>query len=113
MTSCQHTSRSILATISVSSLVLTSLRMKLPWEDIPRDRTWLTAIREAHVIIVSQVMSAARHGYKTIHIVYDDTDVYVLLVHFYKTLNIITGLLVVPTSYKPRNVANIGKLVTQ
>ena len=29
--------------------------------------------REANVIIGNQVMSAARHGYKTIHIVCDDT----------------------------------------
>jgi hypothetical protein len=39
---------------------------------------------EADVIIVNQVMSAARQGYKTIH---NCTDVFVLLVHFYKTLN--------------------------
>ena len=30
---------------------------------------------EAHVIIVNRVMSAARHGYKTIDIVCDDTCV--------------------------------------
>ena len=68
---------------------------------------------EANVMIVNQVMSAAWQGYKTIHIVCDDTDVFVLLEHFYKTLNIITELLMVPTRSKPRNVANICKLVTQ
>ena len=60
---------------------------------------------EANVIIVNRVMSADRHGYKTNHIVCDDTDVFVLQLHFYKTLNITTELIMVPTSYKPSNVA--------
>ena len=53
---------------------------------------------EADVIVVNQVMSAASQGYKTIHIVCDNTDVFVLLVHFYKTLNITSELLMVPSS---------------
>ena len=52
---------------------------------------------EADVIVVNQVMSAASQGYKTIHIVFDNTDVFVLLIHFYKTLNITSELLMVPT----------------
>ena len=51
---------------------------------------------EANVVFVNHVMSTARHDYKTIHIVCDDTDVFVILVHFYKTLNITTELLMVP-----------------
>ena len=43
---------------------------------------------KADVIIVNEVMSAARQGYNTIHVVCDDTDVFVLLVHFCKTLYI-------------------------
>ena len=66
---------------------------------------------EADVIIVNQVMSAARQGYKSINIVCDDTDVFVLLVHFYETLNITSELLMVPTSAKTRNVSNIGVTV--
>ena len=62
---------------------------------------------ETDVIIVNQVTSAASQGYKTIHIVCDDTDVFVLLVYFYKTLNITSELLMVPTSSETRNVANI------
>ena len=52
---------------------------------------------EADVIIVNQVMSAARQGYKTIRIVCDNIDVFELLVDFYKTLNYTSELLVVPT----------------
>ena len=59
---------------------------------------------ETNVIMLNQVMLSVRHGYTTIHIVCDDT----LCVHFFKTLNITIELLMVPTSYKPRNLANIG-----
>jgi len=62
---------------------------------------------EADVIIVNQVTYAARHGYNIIHVVCDDTDVFVLLVHFYNALNIASELLIVPTSPE-RNVTNIG-----
>ena len=51
---------------------------------------------EADVIVVNQVMSAASQGYKTIHIVCDNTDCFLLLVHFYITLNITSELLMVP-----------------
>ena len=49
---------------------------------------------EADVIVINQVMSAASQGYKTIHIVCDNTDVFVLFVHLYKTLNITSELLI-------------------
>ena len=62
---------------------------------------------------VNQVMSAARHGFKTIHILCDDTDVFVQVVYFYKTLNITAEPLMMPTMYTSRNVANIGKLLAQ
>ena len=65
---------------------------------------------EADVIVVNQVMSAARQVYKTIHIVCDDTNVFVLLVHFYKTLNITSESLIVPTRSKTKIVANNGAL---
>ena len=49
---------------------------------------------EADVIIVNQVMSAARQGYEIINIVCEDTDgFFSLLVNFYKTLNITSELL--------------------
>ena len=38
--------------------------------------------------MVNQVMSAARQGRKIIQVVCDDTAVFVLLIHFYKTLQI-------------------------
>ena len=66
---------------------------------------------EADVIIINQVMFTDREGYKTIHMECDDTDVFVVLVHFYKTLNITSELLMVPTSSKTRTVANIGATV--
>ena len=52
---------------------------------------------EADVIVINQVMSAVSQGYKAIHIVCDNTDVFVLLLQFYKTLNITSELLMVPT----------------
>lgn len=67
--------------------------------------TWLTCSHdEADVIIVNQVMSAARH------IVCDNTDVFVILIHFYKTLNITIELFMIPPT---RNVANIGATLTK
>ena len=42
-------------------------------------------------------MSAASQGYKTIDIVCYNIDVFEILVHFYKTLNYTSELLVVPT----------------
>ena len=65
---------------------------------------------EADVIMVHRVMSAARQGRQTIHIVCDDTDVFVLLIHFYKTLQITNQIIMVPTSLN-RTVANIGDTV--
>ena len=65
---------------------------------------------ETDVIIVNQVMYAARQGCNIIHVVCDDTDVFVLLVHFYNALNIASELLMVPTSPE-RNVTNIGATV--
>ena len=53
---------------------------------------------ETDVIVVNQVMSATSQGYKTI-----DIGVFVLLVHFYKTLNITSELLMVPTRSTTRN----------
>lgn len=65
---------------------------------------------EADVIMVNQVISAAREGSEIIHVVCDDTDVFVLLLHFYNLLNLTIELFMVPTSSK-RNVINIGATV--
>ena len=51
---------------------------------------------------VNQVMSAASQGYQTIHTACDNTDGFVLLVHFHKTLNITGELLMVPTTSTTR-----------
>ena len=65
---------------------------------------------ETDVIVVNQVISAARQGRKTIHVVCDDTFAFVLLIHFYKTLQITNQIIMVPTSLN-RTVANIGDTV--
>ena len=66
-----------------------------------------TSHEEADVTVVNQVMFAARQGRKTIHVVCDDTDVFVFLIHFYKTLQITNQIIMVPTSLN-RTMANIG-----
>ena len=53
---------------------------------------------ETDVIVVNQVMSAPSQGYTTI-----DMGVFVLLVHFYKTLNITSEIPMVPTRSTTRN----------
>ena len=59
---------------------------------------------EADIIVGNQVTSAVSQGYKTIHIVCDNTDVcFLLLVHFYKTLNTSSELLMVPARSTTRN----------
>jgi len=67
---------------------------------------------EADVIFVNQFISATREAYNTIHIICDDTDVFVILLHFYDKLNFENELLMVPTSSK-RNVVNIGATVNK
>jgi hypothetical protein len=101
VTICQQTFKSISATINLSSLVLAPFLIKLPWNYLSSGMTWLSRGG-------NQVMSTASQGYKTIHIECDDTDVFVLLVHFYQTLNITSELFMVPRSSKTRNVADIG-----
>jgi len=66
---------------------------------------------EADVITVNQVVHAARQACNIIHVVCDDTDVFVLLVHFYNALNIASELLMVPSP--ERNVTNIGATMSK
>ena len=54
---------------------------------------------EADAIIINQVASAASQGSHDIHVVSDDTDVFILLLHYYKSLNL-TCLIMKPTSSK-------------
>lgn len=65
---------------------------------------------EANVINVNQVISAAKQGHKTIQVICDDTDVIVLLAHFYQSST--CYLYIVPTSTS-ENVINIGLTVQQ
>ena len=66
---------------------------------------------EADDIIVTQMLSSARQGYKIITLCMAIHDVFVIWVHFYKTLTITSELVMVPPSYKTWNAAIIGKTV--
>ena len=48
----------------------------------------ITSHEEADVIIIHQMVKAAASGVKIINIVCEDTDVFVLLLHFYTKLNL-------------------------
>lgn len=62
---------------------------------------------EGDVIIVNQVVRIARETQSIIHVVCDDTDVFILLVHFYASENLHSDIFMVPTR-SARSVVNIG-----
>ena len=61
---------------------------------------------EADVIIVNHVALGVEEGYKTIHVICDDTDVFVLS-HFYMAHSMTIDLFMMPTSHG-RKITNIG-----
>ena len=62
---------------------------------------------EADVIIANHVVHIARQTPSIIHVVCDDTDVFVLLVHFYSSENLSSDIFMIPTR-SARSVVNIG-----
>ena len=68
-------------------------------EGIMRDRPDLrTTHEEADVIIIQQVFHLVDVGKSNIHIIVDDTDVFILLLHYYKMKNLTCNMLMIGTS---------------
>ena len=57
-----------------------------------------TSHEEADVIIIQQVVHLAETGKKTINVIADDTDVFVLLAHFYRERQLTCNLVMTGTS---------------
>ena len=67
-----------------------------------------TTHEEADVIIARQMVSAAREGHLSIKVVSDDTDVFLLLMHFYHQCELLCPVVMESTS-KERTVIDIGQ----
>ena len=57
-----------------------------------------TTHEEADVIVVQQAIRLASFGKQSIHIVADDTDIFTLLLHYFKAQNLTCNLLMIATS---------------
>ena len=66
-----------------------------------------TTHEEADVIILQQVVAAANEGAKCIKVICDDTDVFLLLVHYYQECSLTCTVLMEGTS-RMRMVVDIG-----
>ena len=71
-----------------------------------------TMHEEADVIIPHQVVYLASFGFCSIKVISDDTDVFVLLVHYYTEKKLTSTLLMEPTS-QGRSSVNIGSTVAK
>ena len=65
---------------------------------------------EADVIIINQLMHAVEHTKEAITVVCDDTDVFLLLLHFYKTKEISNEIYLQETS-KERKIISISETI--
>ena len=71
-----------------------------------------TTHEEADGIIPQQVMALADVGCKTINVISDDTDVYVLLAHYIAVESLSVSLIMEPTSHS-RSSIDIGATVAE
>ena len=71
-----------------------------------------TCHEEADVIIIQQMLKAVENGVKRINIVCEDTDVFVLLVHFYAKLSLTCRLTMEGPSAE-RSTVDIGATVKE
>ena len=67
---------------------------------------------EANMIMVQQMAQIAQSGAKSISVISDDTDVFVLLLHFYAELDLTCGLRMVATG-SDRTVIDIAATVKE
>ena len=72
-----------------------------------------TTQEEADVIMVQQMLLLAFAGAPRIRIVSDDTDVFILLLHFYYTYNLSCTLTMESTTNSKRTVVDIGESVKE
>ena len=71
-----------------------------------------TTYEEAYVIIPRQVVDAATQGSKCIKVICDDTDVFILLIHYYQQCSLTCIVLMEGTS-RMRAVTDIGATAKQ
>ena len=71
-----------------------------------------TTHEEAAVIISQQVMALADMGCKTINVICDDTDVFILLAHYFAEESLSVPLIMEPTS-RSRSSIDIGATVAK
>ena len=71
-----------------------------------------TTHEEADVIIPQQVMALADMGCKAIHVICDDTDVFVLLAHYFAEESLSVSLIMESTSHSQSSI-DIGATVTK
>jgi len=69
-----------------------------------------TTHEEADVIIVQQVVKIANEGVKSIRVICDDTDVFVLLMYFFYTLGL-SCMLTMESTGSQRTLIDIGASV--
>ena len=69
-----------------------------------------TTHEEADVIMIWQMYDTVENNHKGIAVIADDTDVFVLLVHYYFALSL-SVLLIMESPIKERTVVDIGKTV--
>ena len=62
---------------------------------------------EANIIIANQVVPIARQTLEAIPVISDDTDVFVLLIHFYSFEYLHNDIFMIPTQTS-RSVVNIS-----
>ena len=67
---------------------------------------------EADIIIANHVVHIAKESASVIHVVCDDTDVFILLVHFYISENLDSDIFMIPTR-SARNVVNIRETANE
>ena len=68
--------------------------------------------KEADVIISHQVVYLANLGWQNIKVISEDTNIFVLLVHYYADKKLTSSLVMEPTS-QGRSSANIGSTVAK
>jgi len=67
---------------------------------------------EADIIIANHVVHITKESASVIHVVCDDTDVFILLVHFYISENLDSDIFMIPTR-SARNVINIRETANE
>ena len=104
---CKHLKNKFCMNPSRNALVVTG-KDPVPFEikngTLAQRDDYRTTHEEADVIIVQQVVKLANAGASSLNVICDDTDVFVLLVHFYIQENLSCKLFVSGTSTNRRTI---------